>query len=385
MFDQLTTTAVSLDIVEQIRHSIAPYFTIADTTLDMPRTGHFRFRGHLLVESEQAFHHFETTFAPYGYTPLLRHENGYDVLIGLPARFDEANTGRWQINLFLLLATILSTLFAGALNEPEYGRVIENAINQGQFDPQIIWQLWRGWPFSLSIMLILGAHELGHYFAARHHGVAATLPYFLPLPFSPFGTLGAVIIQRGPSRNVRVQFDIGASGPLVGLIFAIPILLIGLYTSTMQALPPPPYMLEGNSILYSLLKLLVYGQFLPQGGQDVLLNQVAWAGWTGLFVTGLNLLPVGQLDGGRVTQAILGEGILRKLFWPVLLALALFSVWAGSPTWALLIVLLFIFGNRYEQPLDSITQLDESRRRLGWLTMFIFVLIFVPIPLQMIS
>ncbi len=385
MFDQPSPTAVPLDTVERIRHKVSPYFATADTTFDMPRKGHFRLRGRLLVDSEQAFLKFDNIFANDGYTPLLRQENGYDILIGLPARFDETNTGRWQINLVLLLATILSTLFAGALNEPEYGRVIENAAAQGQFDPQIIWQLWRGWPFSLSIMLILGAHELGHYFAARHHGVAATLPYFLPLPFSPFGTLGAVIVQRGPSRNVRVQFDIGASGPLVGLIFTIPILLIGLYTSTVQALPPPPYMLEGNSILYSLMKWLVYGQFLPQGGQDVLLNQVAWAGWTGLFVTGLNLLPVGQLDGGRVTQAILGEATLRKLFWPVLIALALFSLLAGSPTWLLLIFLLFIFGNRYEQPLDSITQLDQSRRRLGWLTMAIFFLIFVPIPLQIIN
>ncbi|MCA9979711.1 MAG: site-2 protease family protein [Anaerolineales bacterium] len=384
MFEPISAPAVPLDTVELVRQKITPYFTVADTTLDIPRSGHFRFRGRLLVDSQQAFLKFEHIFASYGYTPLLRHEQGYDTLVGLPIQFTPS-TGRWQINLLLFLATVLSTLFAGALNEPAYTQLLDTAITQNQFDPQIIWQLWRGWPFCLSIMLILGAHELGHYFAARHHGVAATLPYFIPLPFSPFGTLGAVIVQRGPSRNVRVQFDIGASGPLIGLLFAIPILLIGLFTSVVQPLPPPPYMLEGNSILYSLLKFLVYGQFLPQNGQDVLLNQVAWAGWTGLFVTGLNLLPVGQLDGGRVTQAILGEATLRKLFWPILIALGLFSFLAGAPTWVLLIALLFVFGNRYEQPLDSITQLDSRRRKIGWFTMLLFLLLFVPIPLQMIN
>jgi membrane-associated protease RseP (regulator of RpoE activity) len=385
MFEEIShNTAVALTTVEQIRQQATPYFTTADTTYDHPHLGQFRLRGRLLIDPTHAFQKFDNIFAPHGYTPLLRHEQGYDILIGLPTRFP-TTTSRWQINLILLIATIASTLFAGALHEPSYTHILEQALAQNQFDPQLITQLWRGLPFCLSIMLILGAHELGHYFAARHHGTAATLPYFIPLPFSPFGTLGAVIMQRGPSRNVRVQFDIGISGPLAGLIFAIPILIIGLLTSPVQTLPPPPYMLEGNSILYSLFKLLIYGQLLPANGQDVLLNQLAWAGWTGLFVTGLNLLPVGQLDGGRITQALLGENILRQLHWPILISLGLISFYAGSPTWVLLIFLLFLFGQRYEQPLDSLTQLDSNRRYLGWFTLVLFLLIFVPIPLQIIN
>src|SRR5690606_10828231 len=141
-----------------------------------------------------------------------------------------------------------------------------------------LWQIWRGWPFAASILLILGAHELGHYFAARRHNVPVTLPYFIPMPLSLFGTLGAFIRLQGPVNNRRALFDVGAAGPLAGLVFALPILFFGLATSDVGPISPGG-LFEGNSVLYSALKYLVFGRLLPGGGEDVYLNQVAWAGW----------------------------------------------------------------------------------------------------------
>ena len=213
--------------------------------------------------------------------------------------------------------------------------------------------------------------ELGHYFAARHHNVPVTLPYFLPMPLSLFGTLGAFIRLQGPVTNRRALFDVGAAGPLAGLVFALPVLFIGLATSAVGPVMPGG-IFEGNSILYSLAKLAVFGRLLPGNGVDVHLNQVAWAGWVGLFVTGLNLIPVGQLDGGHVADALFGKRA-RLFFWPAIVALGLivlYSWLAGffTPTWLLWIFLLLAFGRVHARPLEDITELDTRRRVLAVFT-----------------
>lgn len=252
--------------------------------------------------------------------------------------------------------------------------------------------LWRGWEFSLSIMLILGAHELGHYFAARYHNVPVTLPYFIPLPIlSLIGTLGAFIRLKAPVKNRRALLDVGAAGPLAGMAFAVPILFYGLATSEVGIISAPPpgaqILLEGNSILYVLMKYLVFGQILPTGGiggMDVQLNAVAWAGWVGLLVTSLNLIPVGQLDGGHVAYVLFGKKA-RQLFWPVIITLAGLILFTGSTMWGLWIALLFFFGRAYAEPLDDVTPLDKKRKIIAIFTLILFVLIFSPIPLQYIS
>jgi membrane-associated protease RseP (regulator of RpoE activity) len=282
------------------------------------------------------------------------------------------------INLVLLIATFFSVLLVGlntAINEVAAS---DPAAAQTILENGFL-ELWRGLPYALSIMLILGGHELGHYFAARRHKVAVTLPYFLPLPFiSLFGTLGAFIQLREPIRNRKVLMDIGASGPLVGLVIAIPILLIGLATSTVGEISTGG-IFEGDSILYALAKFTVLGRFLPDGQQDVFVNQMAWAGWTGLFVTGLNLIPVGQLDGGHVLYALIGRQA-RRLFYPMLLGLAALTLFASSALW-LLLILLFFFGRIHATPLDDITRLDQGRQRLALVTIVVFILVFVPAPL----
>jgi membrane-associated protease RseP (regulator of RpoE activity) len=280
---------------------------------------------------------------------------------------------RGIINLLLFIATVLSTLWVGAAYE---ATTIQETF-----------ELWRGWPFSLSIMLILGAHEMGHYFAARRHGVPVTLPYFIPLPgpISLIGTMGAFIRIQAPVKNKRALFDVGAAGPWAGLLFAIPILFIGLSTSTVGPLPTAGgYTLEGNSLLYALMKLVVFRQFLPADGIDVQLNQVAWAGWVGLLVTSLNLIPLGQLDGGHVAYVLFGKRA-RQFFWPVIIAMAVLVLLTGATTWILWIGLLFFLGRTYAQPLDDVTELDVRRRGLAIGTLVLFVLLFIPIPLRFVA
>ena len=234
-------------------------------------------------------------------------------------------------------------------------------------------------------MLILGAHELGHYFAARYHKVPVSLPYFIPMPFSIIGTLGAFIRLKAPIKNRRALLDIGAAGPLAGFVFAVPILLIGLASS--ETTTPPEsggYMLEGNSILYALMKIAVFGRFLPDGSEDVLLNQVAWAGWVGLLVTALNLIPLGQLDGGHIAYVLFGRRA-KALFWPVIFGLVALTLITSTPTWAVWIILLFFAGRRYAEPLDDVTELDGRRRAIAIFTLALFFLVFVPIPLRFVN
>jgi membrane-associated protease RseP (regulator of RpoE activity) len=235
-------------------------------------------------------------------------------------------------------------------------------------------------------MLILGAHELGHYFAARYHNVPVTLPYFIPMPLSIIGTMGAFIRIKAPISNRRALLDIGAAGPLAGMVFAVPLLIYGLWISEVGPLPTDyGYMLEGNSLLYAGLKIMIFGEMLPNAaGMDVMLSQVAWAGWVGLLVTGLNLIPVGQLDGGHVSYVLFGQRA-RAFFWPVIMALLTLAIVTGMTMWIVWVALLFFLGRRHAEPLDSVTPLDGRRRLIAIITLLIFFLVFTPIPFQIIT
>lgn len=365
---------VSLQKVENMRRGMAHLFLVGDTTLDEPHKGYVRYRGRFLVDSADCFDELRAIFEAEGFTPTVREEgNGRIAIVGIPQVFNPPASD-WRINLILFIATVLATLLTGSFYNAE--------------TPQQAFQIWRGWPFSLSIMLILGAHELGHYFAARYHKVAVTLPYFIPLPIiSPIGTMGAVIRMKAPIKNKRALFDIGVAGPLAGLFFALPLLIYGLATSEVGPISSVG-LLEGNSILYYLAKFVIHGQFLPSATSDVYLNQVAWAGWVGLLVTALNLMPVGQLDGGHIIYSLIGTQA-KKLYMPVmatLIALTVTSFFIDSTfTWGIWILLLFFFGRVHAEPLDDVTPLDPRRRWLGIATMVIFVLIFTPIPFRILG
>lgn len=268
--------------------------------------------------------------------------------------------------------------------------------------------LTGGPAFAATLMAILLTHEMGHYVVARRHGVETSLPYFLPLPILP-GTLGAVIRMRSPIADRNKLIDVGAAGPLAGLIVAIPLLVVGLHLSPVGAAPPGAGgVTEGNSILYVFLKLALKGQYLPSGGVDVQLGSVAFAAWIGLLVTFINLMPIGQLDGGHVAYAFFGPRHEERSPWlhRGLIAVGLTvagglwleaqraglgagaavdHAWQGALPWAVWALLLLgmrrVSGGRYHPPTDE-TPLHPSRRALFWLMAVIFLLIFTPVPMR---
>jgi membrane-associated protease RseP (regulator of RpoE activity) len=265
-----------------------------------------------------------------------------------------------------------------------------------------------GFAFAATLMTILGCHEMGHYIAARRHGIDASLPYFIPLPPGiSLGTLGAVIRMRAPIADRNKLLDVGAAGPLAGVAVALPLLVIGLALSPVGPTPPDS-VIEGNSLLYILLKLIVLGQYLPSDGVDVNLHPMGFAAWVGLLITFINLIPIGQLDGGHVACAVLGprherfSAALHKallaigvLVGSVLGAIALsdgadlgdalaYASYGALP-WLLWSVLLLLMrrmgGGRYHPPIAA-GELTPGRRRLAIAMAVLFVLIFTPVPMR---
>ncbi len=359
-----------------LRTAIATVLDIEEVSdLSVPNI-EMQYVGQLRVPSEGVIDQLDPTLARLGVHAYLSQDEatGKHVITIIRGRFT-SRVLPWWPNLVLLILTVLSLLFVGAGTQAGVeGRDVEQLSDIHLLD---------GWPYALSLLLILGAHELGHYFAARRHHVNVTLPYFIPMPFGLFGTLGAFILLREPMKNRKVLFDVGAAGPLAGLIFAIPILIIGLSTSKIQEVPKnEDTAREGNSLLYAASKIVVFGRFVPDGDEDVFINQLATAGWTGLFVTALNLIPLGQLDGGHVIYTLFGRRV-RQLYWPIVAIFATLAVWVSS-AWFLWTFLLFLFGRRYATPLDDVTPLHGWRRVVGIVALIIFVLVFVPNPIQYI-
>jgi membrane-associated protease RseP (regulator of RpoE activity) len=337
------------------------------------------FEGRLTMDSEAAYAKLDTLLGTLNALPLFRELDGRHVVIALQGRVQPQPRSSW-LNIALFIATLFSVLIVGY--EMAISQIAAENIAQARdiLDRGLI-ELWRGLPYAVSILLILGAHELGHYFAARYHNVAVTLPYFIPAPFvSLIGTFGAFIQLRAPMRNRKTLLDVGAAGPLMGLIFAVPILFIGLATSQLDAIRPGT--LEGNSLLYALAKTLTFGRFVPDGVVDVYVNQLAWAGWTGLLVTGLNLIPIGQLDGGHILYALIGERA-RLLYYPIIAGMvALVFI---TEAWFFWLILLFLFGRVYATPLDTITRLDRRRQIVAVVSLIVFVVTFVPLPFTQVT
>lgn len=270
------------------------------------------------------------------------------------------------VHILLFLATVATTIVAGA-------------IQQGVNPFETPGLLYAGIPFSFTLLLILGAHEMGHYLVSRRHHLDCSLPYFLPAPPFPFivGTFGAFIRIRSPIQDKRALLDVGCSGPLVGVGVSVPVLLAGLKLSVIKVMPPGGGgLILGEPLLFQFINWLVVGP-LPTD-HHVFLHPVAFAGWIGLLVTALNLLPVGQLDGGHVAYALF-PAYHRKISLACLGGLAVFGVvaWQGWLIWALLLAFL---GVRHPPPAHHWVPLDRRRRILGVITIIVFGLTFTPTP-----
>ena len=238
-----------------------------------------------------------------------------------------------------------------------------------------------GAPFAFTLLAILGVHEFGHYFTARYYHASVSLPYFIPAP-PPFlfGTLGAIIRMRSPAKDRNSLFDIAAAGPLAGLVIAIPAILIGLEWSTVARPPSGGHIVFGDSLLMRLLIHLKFGSLGE--GMDVFVHPVALAGWVGLFVTALNLFPVGQLDGGRIAYALFGR---RHRFVGIATFLALLALGAvtGATNWVVWAALLFFFvGFHHSPPLDDVTPLTPGRWIVGVVCLLLLILLIPPVPIQ---
>jgi membrane-associated protease RseP (regulator of RpoE activity) len=305
----------------------------------------------------------------------------------------------WRINAALFLITTVSVFLVDAsfpgiesihdLVRAPFGELVRATLS--------------GWRFAVPLLTILLFHEFGHYIAARLHRVDASLPYFIPLPFlSPFGTMGAVIAMRGRIRSRNALLDIGASGPLAGLLIALPVLAYGLSLSTVGPQLSGHYMQEGQSLLYLALKRVVLGP-IP-AGYDVQLHPTAFAGWVGLFVTMLNLLPWGQLDGGHVAYAIFGKKqdhfarFVRAALVPLFLynatvmvlpALLAHSDSLGQPivnsvfwlTWFIVTGIIARASGGAAHPPTEPGALSPARRAVAVVTLVFFFLLFMPTPM----
>ena len=266
-------------------------------------------------------------------------------------------------NLVLFVITLVTTLIAGTLQQ---------GINPLEYP----WYLWKGIPFSFTLLLILGSHEFGHYFMSKKHHVDVTLPYFIPAP-SIIGTFGAFIKMKSPITDRRILLDIGAAGPLAGIIVAIPVLFVGLTLSEIVPETAGNGIHLGTSILFSFINWFVHG-FMPEN-TSLILHPIAFSGWIGLLVTCLNLLPVGQLDGGHVAYAILGfkQRIVARVTMVILVVLGI-TGWRGWLVWA---VLLCFMGISHPPVVYDWITLDKKRKVIGWITLIVFALTFTPVPL----
>lgn len=357
--------------VDALRAVAAEVMQIDDVRLD--RRGRLavpRFRGQLYIEAQAAHDRVAPRFSALGYTALLQEDRGGVALEALPGLFTPAPSRLW-VALLLFALTVASTFAVG-------GQELVNG--------QVVLNVGYGLAYSAALLGILLAHELGHYIVARRLGVAVSYPFFIPLPIGILGTMGAFISIKEPVPNRRALLAIAIAGPLAGLIVTIPVLLLGLSLSEVhnlaamrQAAPGQGYWTEGNSLLYAAAKILVFGRMLPGGGEDVFLHPVAMAGWAGLLVTGLNLIPAGQLDGGHIFFALFGPRVAQIASMIIAaLLLAMGFLWSGWFLWAVLVALL----GRARAPLrNEVTPLEGSWRALALLGLLVFVLVFTPVPI----
>lgn len=392
---------------ENLTAIVARFMSIEDITRGDEKMPYMvRYRGRLRMDSAQAYDQMAALLRPLDITPLFRNDQDRHAVLLVPGVIRTKPSKAW-VSVLLIVLTILSMTFTGVLYT--MGSMVEGSLpnDLASWLPYIMKSLGGGIAFALSLIAILLAHEFGHYLAGRYHKTQVTLPYFIPFP-TAFGTLGAFIQLKEPPKNRRHLLDIGIAGPLSGLIVAIPVLILGLSLSKLSPLPTSldgsqGLQLEGNSILYLALKYLVFGKLLPApesyqglspvlywlqyfftgqpfpfGGMDVMLHPVAWAGWAGLLVTALNLIPAGQLDGGHIMYVLLGKRV-RVLLPIILVGLVLLGlVWQGWWLWAFLI---FIMGRTHAEPLDQITMLDTPRIALAMVGIVVFFLVFTPVPL----
>ena len=354
--------------IEQIKSIVGRYFPFYDV-----REGTNSIIFFCRIDEERLERDFEllrVDLSHYNYIPILRYEGGENIIHVVP-KPKRKEVSLW-VNWILLIATVITTTLTGAL------LVSGKTTIWGVSDFSMVFNidtLSMGFLlFSLPLLTILGVHEMGHYYVSKMHGIRTSLPYFIPVPpilgFN-IGTFGALISSRDPLSNRKILFDVGISGPLAGFVVALPITLLGVLTSPLVRLDAITK--GGASLGFSLFFYILHILLVPKG-YTISLNPVAFAGWVGLLVTSINLLPAGQLDGGHIARAVLGEK-QKYLGWIAVLIL-LFTDWLFFA-----FLILFVIGVTHPPPLNDFSPIDNKRKALFIVSTAILILCFVPTPI----
>ncbi|MCD6512846.1 MAG: site-2 protease family protein [Thermoplasmata archaeon] len=307
------------------------------------------------------------------FIPLLRHIKG-EYIIFLVYRKERKGKPLW-VNISLLILTVITTTLSGSILFLTSSNLWDMFRPENIFNGLIF--------FSIPLMAILGIHEMGHYFAAKKHGVASSLPFFIPIPpnpFLPLGTMGAVISMREPIPDRKSLLDIGISGPIAGFIVSIPVLIIGLAMSQVVNISTIP---ENTPVLGDNLMMLILSSlmFHLDKAHTIMLHPTAFAGWVGMLVTAINLLPAGQLDGGHVARAVLKEKH-RYASMAAIAGLAALSFFGNGGWLFMLLIIVFFIGPEHPPALNELTSLDMKRKLLAIAGLIIFILCFTPQPIS---
>jgi len=351
--------------VERVRALVEHHFQVTDLRYDQEAFAYFvQFS---MPTLEEEFDDLRREMLDAGYVPMLLREHGG--LIVYVSRLPKRRFRSIRVNIVLLVATIATTIFAGMTFVSSYEEIG-------------IWTMesvWKGAAyFAAPLMLVLSLHEMGHFLMARHHRVAASLPFFLPAP-PILGTFGAAISLREPIPSKRALIDIGVAGPITGFIVAILVTTLGLLLSAWDPHPTGDdasvYVILGTPLIYQVMDAL-----LPTP-ENTLIHPTAFAGWVGFLVTFLNLLPVGQLDGGHIARALLGDRA-RLMGYVTIGAVVMVSLVTGYWGWIIfLVIIVFFVSVSHPPPLNDVSPLPPSRVMVGAVAFILLVVCFVPVPM----
>ncbi len=370
-FDKQSNTDLDIDLLKK---EVAQRFPFYDMKYNTKSAAFFcRIDKERL---EEKFEDLRKSLSKKGYIPMLRYEKGEDIIYILK-KPKKKEKPVW-VNMVLLLAVIITTVLTGSM------------LYQGSFDiysmknPMDILNpenlLFGGLLFALPLMSILFIHEMGHYFISRKHNISTSFPFFIPvppvLPYFNIGTFGAIISSNEPMPDKKSLFDVGFSGPLAGFLVAIPVTIIGI--STAEIVPQIAIdeisagtTVFGSSLLIDILVKLIHN--LPSN-LTIDMNPILFAGWVGLLITSINLLPAGQLDGGHIFRSVLGDK-QKYLAWAAIIIMV-FTGW-----WFFAFIIIFMMGTSHPPPLNDNTTLDTKRKILFILAVAILLLCFIPFPI----
>jgi len=372
-----TNNATNLDI-ELLKTEVGKHFPFYDMRYNKNTAAFFCNIDKEILEEK--FDSLRKSLKDKGYVPMLKHEQGEHIIyiIKKPKRKEKPV---W-INYLLLIATIITTILTGSmlhlkkmdiwsLPNPADIFLLENLLYGALF-------------FSLPLMSILFVHEMGHYFISKKHGIATSLPYFIPVPpvlgFN-IGTFGALISSRDPMPNKKALFDVGIAGPLAGFFVAIPVIIIGVATAEIIPIPTIENsevgsVIFGNSLLIDpiISRGLLH---IPAGFTYNMMSPLIFAGWVGLLITSINLLPAGQLDGGHIFRAVLGEK-QKYVGWAAVFIMIL----TGWLFFAFIII--FMMGMMHPPPLNDDTEIDMKRKLLFIVAIAMLILCYIPYPIYVV-